>query len=492
MLAAAVVLLLVDKFLFRDQPAKAASVPEKSIAVLPFDNLSRDPDNAYFVEGIQDEILTRLAKIADLKVIARSSTQRFQNKSDLPQIARQLGVAHILEGSVQKASDQVRVNVQLINALTEAHLWADTYDRKLTDIFAVESEIATKIADTLQARFTGSEKNSISKKPTENAHAHELYLKGRYFWNKRTGEDLKRAAQYFTQATAADPNYALAYAGLADAYVLMPNLGAGAPWEAFPKAETAARRALQLDENLAEAHTSLACVLWYHDLDYTAAEKEFQRAIALNPNYATAHQWYGDNLLTSVGRFDEAIGELKRALELDPLSLIVHTDLANTYRCAQRGQEALRMLHRALEIDPNFYYAHRSLGQVFEGQGEFEKAIGEYRKARSMSEDTRIVALLAHAYGVSGNREEAAKLLELLKAQSQQRYVSAYSFAMAYLGLGEGEKVLDALEQSFRDGAGSDIGRIKVEPLWDPLRGDPRFEELARKVFAKVPAQNTR
>src|SRR5207247_1222362 len=233
----------------------ASSITNKSIAVLPFDNLSGDPQNAYFSEGVQDEILTRLAKIAELKVISRTSTQRFKSApNDLRQIAQQLGVANILEGSVQKANDQVRVNVQLINALTDAHLWADTYDRRLTDIFAVETEIAKTVADVLQAKLTGSEQHVIAARPTDNTEAHQLYLKGRFFWNKRTGNDLKKSIDYFEQAIAADPNYALAYAGIADAYVLLPGYSAGTPRDCYPKAKAAAKKALELDETLAEAH----------------------------------------------------------------------------------------------------------------------------------------------------------------------------------------------------------------------------------------------
>src|SRR6266508_3436220 len=243
------------------QSEAATAAPNKSIAVLPFDNLSRDPDNAYFCEGVQDEILTRLAKVADLKVISRTSTQHFKSTPDnLPQIAKQLGVAHILEGSVQKASDQVRVNVQLINALTDAHLWADTYDRKLTDIFAVESEIAKTIADTLQARLTGSEKTEMSKKPTEDPEAYEFYLKGRFFWNKRTGDDLRKSIEYLKQAIVKDPGYALAYAALADSYALLRFYGGASPAESVIPAEAAAKKALELDDSLAEAHASLGLI----------------------------------------------------------------------------------------------------------------------------------------------------------------------------------------------------------------------------------------
>jgi TolB-like protein len=286
------------------------SIPTKSIAVLPFDNQSRDPDNAYFCEGVQDEILTRLAKIADLKVISRTSTQHFKSEPEnLPQIAKQLGVAHILEGSVQKAGDQVRVNVQLVNGLNDAHLWADTYDRKLNDIFAVESEIAKAIADTLQARLSGSEKRAIAARPTENTEAHQLYLKGRFFWNKRTANDLRKSIDYFQDAIAADPNYAPAYAGLADAYVLLPGYTAGTPRDCYPKAMAAAKKALELDDTLAEAHTTLGMAIWSYEFDLSQANKEFRRAIELNPNYATGHQQYGNVTLAASGRFGVAIAE---------------------------------------------------------------------------------------------------------------------------------------------------------------------------------------
>src|SRR5881296_3867638 len=294
----------------------AAAVPEKSIAVLPFENRSRDPDNAYFADGIQDEILTRLSKIADLKVISRISTQHYKSAPEnLAQIAKQLGVANVVEGTVQKAADHVRVNVQLINALNDAHLWGDIYDRKLTDIFAVESDIAKTIADTLQAKLTGAEKQMIAARPTSDMTAYELYLKGRLLWGKRGGENIRQAIAFYEQAIARDPNYALAYAGLAEAYVLLPVYTGTAPREAFPKAKTAALKALQLDDRLAEAHAGLAFVLCTGDLDIAGSISEFQRAIALNSNYATAHQWYGYLPLTASGRFDEAIAEGKRSVE---------------------------------------------------------------------------------------------------------------------------------------------------------------------------------
>ena len=464
---------------------EAATVSQKSIAVLPFDNLSRDPDNAYFCEGVQDEILTRLAKVADLKVISRTSTQHFKSTPDnLPQIAKQLGVAHILEGSVQKANDQVRVNVQLINALTDAHLWADTYDRKLTDIFAVESEIAKTIAETLQARLTGSEKSLITKTPTVNPEAYELYLKGRFFWNKRTGADLLKSIDYFKQAVEKDQKYALAYAGLADAYVLLPPYGAASPSESFPQAEAAARKALELDDTLAEAHTSLGQVLLFYDLDFAGSTMEFERALSLDPNYATAHHWYGGGgPLLALGQFDRAIKEGKRAVELDPLSLINNADLGWLYFNARRYNEAEAQARKTLEMDSHFYLAHYYLGEVLQLKGQLTEAIAEYKKAAELDDDPFVLGLLAQAYAKLGQRDEALKMLGQLQELATRRYVTSYSFALVHIALGEKDKAIDWLERAYRDRAGPDIALIKVDPFLDPLRGHPRFEALVQKIF---------
>src|SRR5438046_2597263 len=401
-------LFFLGRYGFRNGTSSSSELPQKSIAVLPFDNLSRDPDNAFFAEGVQDEILTRLAKVADLKVIARTSTQKFKSAPEnLRDIAKQLGVMNILEGSVQKSNDQVRVNVQLINAITDAHLWAETYDRKLTDIFAVESEIAKTIAESLQATLTGSEKNSIAKAPTANPEAYELYLKGRFFWDKRTGADLQTAIQYFNQAIAKDPGYALAYAGLADAYALLTAYGASSIADSFPQAKAAARKALELDGSLAEAHTSLGQVLLFYDLDFQAAANEFQRAIALNPNYATAHHWYGNGPPTVVGTFDTAIAELQRAQQLDPLSLIINADLGVTFFLARRYEEAITQLRKTIEMEPHFYYAHWNLGQALELKGQLREALAEHKKAADLNDDPLIVALLARAYTKLAERDEA-------------------------------------------------------------------------------------
>ena len=459
-----------------------SEIREKSIAVLPFENLSGNPENAYFTDGIQEEILTRLAKIADLKVISRTSTARYKSSPDnLRQIAKQLGVANVLEGSVQKAADQVRVNVQLIKAETDAHLWAETYDRKLTDIFGVESEIAKAIADTLQAKLTGSEKHAIAAQPTENTEAHEFYLKGRYFWNKRTGPDLRKAIDYFKQAIDMDPNYALAYAGLADSYALLSAYGAGSPQESFPLAKTAAQKALELDDTLADAHTSLGQILLFYDLDLAGSTKEFERAIALNPNYATAHHWYGSGPPLEVGEFDRAIAELRRAQQLDPLSLIINADLGVAFTTARRYDEAIAQLRKTIEMDPRFYYAHWNLGVALELKGELREALAEYKKAAELGDDPIVLGLIAHAYAKLGERDQAMKLLAQLQEVAARRYVPLGTFAGVYITLGEKDKAIDYLERAYRDHA---LSGIKVDPMLDPLRGDLRFEALVTKVFS--------
>jgi TolB-like protein/Tfp pilus assembly protein PilF len=461
------------------------SLPMKSIAVLPFENRSKDPENAYFTEGVQDEILTRLAKVADLKVISRTSTQRFQSEpEDLPKIARQLGVAHILEGSVQKSQDQVRVNVQLINAATNAHLWAESFDRKLTDIFAVESEIAKNIADKLQAKLTGSEAHAMSARPTENTEAYQLYLKGRFFWNKRTAKDFKTAINYFQQAIDKDPGFALAYAGLADTYVLLSGFGAASPKESLPKAKAAALKALELDSTLGEAHTSLAQAVFAYDFDFAVAEKEFRRGIELSPNYATAHHWYAESALAALGRFDEAVAEMKRALELDPLSVIINADFGSVLCIAGRYDDAIDQLRKALEMDPDFYYAHWNLGQALDLKGRTEEAIAEYEKAVALNDDPLPLALLGRLYGRIGRKDEALKILNRLRDAAKERYVSSYNFAVIQMGLGQKDEAIRLLEEAYEDHNGYDIAFIKTDRLLSPLHNEPRFQALVQKVFA--------
>jgi TolB-like protein/Tfp pilus assembly protein PilF len=489
--AISIALFFIGGYTARNKTAAAPTeLPAKSIAVLPFDNLSEEKGNAYFAEGVQDEILTRLAKVADLKVISRTSTQRFKSApSDLREIAKQLGVTNILEGSVQKANDQVRVNVQLINALTDAHLWAEIYDRKLTDIFAVESDIAKTITDTLQAKLTGSEKQMIAAQPTSDTAAYELYLKGRFFWNKRTGADLKRAIDYFNQAIAKDPNYALAYAGLADSYTLLSVFSAASPQDSIPQARVAAKKALELDNTLAEAHASSGRILSGYDYDFERAIAEFERAIQLNPNYATSYHWISNGPLTARGEFDRAITEGKRAVELDPLSMIDNADLGQIYFYARRYDEAISQIGKAIEIDPHSYLAHYYLGQIYQLQGHLTEAIAEYQKAVELDDDPQALAFLGQAQARIGQHDKAQKILSRMTEEAKSRYVSAYSFALMFIALGDKERAIDALERAYREGAANDIITIRVDPMLDPLRGDPRFEALAEKI---VPASQFR
>ena len=464
-------------------PAEALAIPAKSIAVLPFANLSRDPDNAYFVEGIQDEILTRLSKIADLKVISNTSTQKYKSAPDnLRDVARELGVANILEGSVQKSNDQVRVNVQLINALTDAHLWADTYDRKLTDIFAVESEIAKTIAETLQAKLSGLEKTAMSKKPTTNPEAYELYLKGRFFWNKRTGDDLRKSIEYLKEAIAKDPGYALAYAGLADSYGLLRFYGGASPAESIVPATAAAKKALELDDSLAEPHASLGLIAT-EELDVHRAVEELERAIQLNPNYATAHHWLA-LAFTALGQSDRSIAETKRALELDPLSMVINADLSIAYLYARRYDEAEAQASKTLEIDPRSFLAHYYLGMALQLKGRLEKAIPEFQKAVELNHDPYCISMLAQGYARNGQTDEARKLLAQLNEMAKSTEVPEYAFALIYTSLGDKDHAIAALERGFAGGNKSYLFLLPGDPLLDDLRGDPRFEALVQKVVA--------
>jgi TolB-like protein/Flp pilus assembly protein TadD len=484
--AVSVALFFVGRYTAGNNASAARTeLPEKSIAVLPFDSLSRDPDNAFFAEGVQDEILTRLAKVADLKVIARTSTQKFKSSpDDLRNVANQLGVMNILEGSVQKANDQVRVNVQLINGLTNAHLWAEIYDRKLTDIFAVESDIAKTIADTLQAKLTGSEKAAISKEPTSNTEAYDLYHKGRSLWGKRTGDNIPKAIAFYEQAIARDPNYALAYAGLSSAYILSPFYADANRLEMSAKAKEAALKALRLDPNLAEAHAALGKVLFFGEIDLAGAAREYKRAIELKPNDADAHHWYGNDTLAAVGQFEDAIVEGKRSVELDPLSVVINADLGETFYFAKRYDESVMQLRKTREIDPTSFYTHYNLGIALQAKGDLPGAIAEYEKAKQLGDNTTVSTFYAQAKALAGDKDAARRMLSELDEISRQREVVGYLRALLYLSLNDKDEALRWLEQGVKERDGSNICWINVDPLLDPLHGDPRFEALVQKVIA--------
>ena len=373
-------------------------LPEKGIAVLPFANLSADPSNTYFAEGVKDEILTRLARISALKVISRTSTEEFASKPhNVREIARRLGVAHILEGSVQKSGRTVRVTVQLIHAPSDTHLWAESFDRNLEDMFQVESDIAQRIASALEARLSGPEKEALSARPTANLEAYHEYLRGRFFWNKRTPEGFREAALHLRRAVELDPTYAQAHAGLADALMFM----GGARGQIDPQSRVHLQKALALDDTLAEAHASLGLLAMNVDWNWAEAEREFKRAIELNPNYATAHQWYGE-FLAYMGRFDEAIAESERARELDPLSLIINTDLAKVLSLARRYDEAVTQFRATLKLDPEFAEAHGLLGLTHSLQGKHEEAVAEMRQIKGLEHNPVYLAWLAYVYGSAG------------------------------------------------------------------------------------------
>jgi TolB-like protein/Tfp pilus assembly protein PilF len=468
--------------------SEAAKVSQKSIAVLPFENLSDDKANAYFADGIQEEILTRLSKITDLKVISRTSTQQYHSKQgNLSEIARQLGVANILEGSVQRSADQVRVNAQLIKAATDTHLWADTFDRKLTDIFSVESEIAKAVADTLQAKLSGAEQSAIAARPTKNSEAHELYLRGRYFFGKRGDDNLKRATDYFNQAIAKDPNYALAYAGLADSYVLLPEYSDEPYADDFDKARLAADKALALDNKLAEAYVSRG-LLFTEDYNLKEAKKEFERAIELNPNDADAHYFLAFLVLAPLGDTDQAIAEMNRAVDLDPFSVLMNSRLALCYYFGRRYPEAIAQLRKTIELDPASVEPQVILAGVNEVSGDRQQAITEYQRAYDLNSHSGRPApdILARVYALKGERAEALQQIDQGRELARVRKASAFSLAANYLRLGDKSQAIDWLEQSYRNKEPF-ITSIKVNPSLDPLRGDPRFEALERKVTGEKP-----
>jgi len=472
------------------------TAPEKSIAVLPFENRSEDKANAYFADGIQGEILTRLSKIADLKVISRTSTQHYKSAPEnLPEIAKQLDVAHIVEGSVQKSGESVRVNVQLIKAANDSHLWADTYDRKLTDIFSVESEVAKAIADQLRAKLTGQEEQVIAAKPTENSEAHQLYLKGRYFWNKRTSDGLKTSIDYFNQAIEKDPVYGPAYAGLADAYAVLPNYSQTLGKEAYPKAEAAAVKALEIDDKLAEAHIALANVRVWHKWA-KGAEPEFKRGLELNPNYSTGHQWYSI-YLSVVGRQDEAILEMEKAKELDPFSIIINTELGCPYLYSKRYDRAVECFTKAVEMDPNFPFAHFALAEAYDRIGRFSEALAEHEKAIDLAHRGQAFDLAGGDaprawYALTGPLQNAYRALrgpiywqgrlESEKKLYEQGTTTATGLAEIYAILGDKEQALAWLAKAYEQ-SDDFLVFTNIKPQFDKLRSDSRFRALVNKIF---------
>ena len=467
-----------------------SALATNGIAVLPFENLSGNPDNAYFADGIQEEMLTRLGSIADLKVISRTSTQRYQSKPrNLREIAKQLGVAHILEGSVQKAADQVRVNVQLINAQTDSHLWADTYDRKLTDLFAVETEIATKIADTLQAKLTGSEKQAIAARPTENSEAHELYLRGRFYWNKGLGPEFDKSRQYYQQAVELDPNYALAYVGLADFYGFAFAVGLLPPEEKWAKMEEyMANKALELDPTLGEAYNPLAAAKLYYYRDWPAAERDFRRGLELSPNFAEMHAHYSICLLL-FSRNQEAFAEMQRALNPDPLSPRFGFWLGWLHFFTRQYDAALKQFGKTLELDSNLPILHEYLGYTYEKKQMHREAIAEWSKGLRLIGADEDASLLERTYTESGFdaalRALAQKRLETFKEKTGRgEYVPAHEYVVAYMRLDDKEQAFAWLAKAFAE-RNRFAFEITVNPIFDSLRSDPRFKNIVASFAPK-------
>ena len=450
--------------------------------MLPFVNLSGDQENAYFADGVKDEILTRLSKIAALKVISSTSTQRFKSvPGSVRDIASQLGVVNILEGSVQKSGETVRLTVQLIHAPSDTHIWAETYDRKLTDIFQVETEVAQRIATALEATLSDPEQRALAAKPTASIEAHQAYLKGRYFWNKRTSVGYRQAIEHFNRAIEMDPSYAEAYAGLADAFLLLGGDNTPGPNEVLAKGRAALDKAIELDETLAEAHATRGLLAMNFDWNWAMAEREFNRALELNPNYATAHQWRGE-FLAYMGRFDEGIAAIERAHTLDPLSLVISTDVGKAYMMARRYDEAIAQYHRVLEMDPDFPLARGLLGLAHSLKGESDAAAAELGKIRDLETNPIYFSWLGYVYGIAGREDEAQSVANRLHEISHTTYVSPYWLAVVHVGLEEKDRAFQLLEQVFAEHAAGGAITLKVNPVFDPLRPDPRFAELLRRA----------
>ena len=474
-IAVLILLATLAYFLNRSQPID-------SIAVLPFVNTNNDPDIEYLSDGITETLITKLSQLPELRVMARNTVFRFKGKDmTAQQVGEELNVRAVLTGAIVQRGNALRLNAELVDVSDGAQIWGEQYNRTLDDIFAVQDAISEQISTSLRLKLSSEEKSRLVKRHTEDREAYQLYLKGRFYVSKRTGEALKTALGYFQQAVDRDPTYALAYAGIADCYVLLPYYRGLSGHESYPKAKAAALQALQMDEHLAEAHAALALAHVFFDWDWVSAEKSIHRAIELNPNYATAHRWYGDIHLRMQARFDEAIAEVRRALALDPLSLINNTNLGLVYYTARYYDLAIEQLRKSIEMDQNFYIAHYYLGITYMFNGEISKGMGELRHAMRLDDDPQILAAMGYAYGISGDTEEAEKTLVHLVELSAKRVVSPYDYATIYAGLGDKEKTLELLQQCLEQREWL-LVFLKVDQFWDNLRDDPRFVELLKKV----------
>jgi serine/threonine-protein kinase len=481
-LAAVVViaLLLAAYGLFFRRSSNSTAVD--SLAVLPFTNVSADPESEYLSDGITESLINSLSQVPNLKVRSRNTVFHYKGQAaDAQKIGRELGVRALLSGRVVHHGNELSVSVELIDAHDDSHIWGAHYSRKLSDIIALPEEIARDTAEKLRLRLNGSEQKQLTKNYATNSEAYRLYLQGRYYWNQRTAEGLQQGSDYFNQVISKDPNYAPAYTGLADCYALLNVYNVVPATDVYPKAQAAAARALELDETLAEAHTSLAFVRYRYYWDWAQADQHFKRAIELKSDYATAHQWYSA-LLAASGRHNEAIAEARRAHELEPFSLTIYADLVRHLYYARRYDEAISECRKLIELDQKFARGHVELGQVLEQKGLHAEAVDEFQKALALSENL-VGALtgLGHAFAISGKQSEALNVIKKLEELSKQHYVSPYHTAVIYAGLGDKTQALVWLEKA-RDERFNWIPFIQVEPVFDNLRSDPKFAALAQTI----------
>jgi len=464
------------------RPKNSRSPVIRSLAVLPLENLSHDPSQDYFADGMTDELITELGQISELRVISRTSVMTYKGAGKpLPQIARELNVDAVVEGTVARSGDQVRITAQLIQAPADKHLWAQSYEGDVRQTLALQGQVARAIAEEIKIELTSHERDVLKSVKAVNPDAYEAYLKGRYFWNKRTPDGMKKAIDYFNEAIERDPNYAQAYAGLTDSYALAGDwkYGVLAPKEAYPKAKAAAIKAIALDSTLGEAHISLAYCLDGFDWDFASAGREFKRGIELSPGYATGYEWYGWHL-ASLGRNGEAVAQVEKAASLDPLSLIISSDLAEELLIAHRYDEATEQSQKTINMDSFFGPAHYVLGQAFVQKHMYQEAIAELQKATELSEgSTAFAANLANAYAVSGRRNEAVKRLNDLKNRSQNGFSNAPEIALVYVGLDQKDQAIAWLEKAFEERFSP---WVLMRPAFDPLRSDRRFRDLLRRI----------
>lgn len=453
-----------------------------SIAVLPFADHSREKDQAYFCEGMTEEVINALTRVPALRVIAWPSAHQFKSQGAEPHNLAELNIGSVLEGSIRKADDRLRITAHLISASDNRYLWAETYDRKFEDVFAIQEEIASAIVDALRVRLETEAASPLVRPSTADVNAYNLYLKGRYYWNRRSPAGMEKSIEYFRLAIQKDPQYALAHAGLADAYSLLANYGAAVPLEAREAAKQAALNAVAIDNSLAEAHCSLAHVRATYDWDWDGAEHEFELAINLNPRYPTAHHWYSITVLAPLGQIEQALAEIHRARELDPISLSINRDVAVIYFFQRRYAAAIEQSKHCIALDPTFGGAYWTLGMAYEQEAEFEKAIEAFQSALKLSDRMpRMLGALGHAYGASGDHPKAKDILDRLESLSDHRFVSPFESALVYLGLGDIDRAFSWLEKAFKIRA-YELVSLRTDPRYDPLRADPRFLALIEKV----------